>query len=134
MDPVEPTIKVTDRRHFTPDGQIRDESASGAEEAETKPAPPVEPSASPRRERLQEAAADPAIAFASFILSLGAQAASLLDGEEKDLDGARHMIGILEMLKDKTEGRRTEDESRILDGILYDLRLGFVSTAKGSVS
>ena len=130
MDPVEPTIKVTDRRHFTAEGERRDDAQTGPDKDASAPPPTVE---TPPKRSVGEGRANPAIAFASFLLSLGAQAASLLDGEEKDLEGARHMIGILEMLKEKTEGRRTTDESKILDGILYDLRLAFVNTAKGSV-
>jgi hypothetical protein len=45
------------------------------------------------------------------------------------LEDARALISILEMLKDKTEGRRTPDEDRILDGVLYELRLGYLARA-----
>jgi hypothetical protein len=38
------------------------------------------------------------------------------------------------MLKDKTEGRRTDDETKIIEAILFDLRLAFVASAKGSSS
>ncbi len=45
------------------------------------------------------------------------------------LQDARALISILEMLKDKTEGRRTPDEDRILEGVLYELRLGYLARA-----
>jgi len=34
------------------------------------------------------------------------------------------------VLRDKTEGRRTEEEERILQGILYELRMAFVSRTR----
>jgi hypothetical protein len=74
----------------------------------------------------------PPVSFSSFIISLATQAAGLIGGEQKDLSAARQVISALEMLKDKTEGRRTEDESKIIEAILFDLRLAFVGSAKGS--
>ena len=41
------------------------------------------------------------------------------------------MISVLEMLKDKSEGRRTDEETRIIEAILFDLRMAFVGSAKG---
>jgi hypothetical protein len=34
------------------------------------------------------------------------------------------------MLRDKTQGNRTEGESRLLEDILYDLQLRFVKAAR----
>ena len=60
--------------------------------------------------------------FAGFLAGLAAQATVLLglaaapgqDAPRLDLAGARHVISILEMLKDKTEGRRTPVEHPVL--------------------
>ncbi len=122
MDQAEPNLKVTDRRHFTADGELK------ADVVEPPPSATAAPLSAP-----DEGAATP-VSFSSFIISLATQAAAYIDGETKDLGAARQMISALEMLKDKTEGRRTEDESRILDAILFDLRLAFVGSAKGSRS
>ena len=35
------------------------------------------------------------------------------------------------MLKDKTSGNLDEDEERLLDGVLYDLRMRFVEASAG---
>lgn len=121
MDQAEPNLKVTDRRHFTADGELK------ADLPEPPPSAPAE--ASPVTSSPVSAEA---VSFSSFIISLATQAADYLGGEQKDLGAARQMISALEMLKDKSEGRRTEDESRILDAILFDLRLAFVGSAKGS--
>jgi hypothetical protein len=70
------------------------------------------------------------VTFSSFIVSIATQAAAYLEGEAKDLGAARQMISALEMLKDKSEGRRTDDETRIIEGILFDLRVAFVGSAR----
>jgi hypothetical protein len=71
----------------------------------------------------------PQATFTAFVMSLGAQASMLLggvEGAQADLDGARWLISILEMLREKTEGRRTAEETEALDAILYELRMGYV--------
>lgn len=40
---------------------------------------------------------------------------------------ARHSIDILAMLREKTQGNLTPQESSLLDGFLYDLRMKFVA-------
>lgn len=124
MEQAEPNLKVTDRRHFTADGELKSEAPTESSAAGA----PFSPSPSPSR----EAAEMPPVSFSSFIISLATQAAGLIGGEQKDLSAARQVISALEMLKDKTEGRRTEDESKIIEAILFDLRLAFVGSAKGS--
>lgn len=121
MHEVEPNLKVTDRRHFTADGELKaDAPPSSAEDGAAAFA------AAP------EAADAPPVSFSSFIISLATQAADFIGGEQRDLGAARQMISALEMLKDKSEGRRTDDESRIIEAVLFDLRLAFVGAAKGS--
>ena len=39
---------------------------------------------------------------------------------------AKHHIDLLEVLEKKTAGNLTEEEKRILDGVLYELRLQYV--------
>lgn len=126
MDQAEPNLKVTDRRHFTADGELK------ADVPESSPSAPAEPSSAPPPPAPKDDGASSPVSFSSFVISLATQAADYLGGEQKDLGAARQMISALEMLKDKSEGRRTEDESRILDAILFDLRLAFVGSAKGS--
>ena len=123
MHEAEPNLKVTDRRHFTADGELKADapkvsSDAGAAEFEASRQP-------------EDA---PPVSFSSFIISLATQAADFIGGEQKDLGAARQMISALEMLKDKSEGRRTEDETRIIQAVLFDLRLAFVGAAKGSSS
>ena len=50
------------------------------------------------------------------------------DGEkiEPNLPAAKQMIDILALLQDKTEGNLDESESKLLSGLLYDLRVQYV--------
>ena len=75
------------------------------------------------------------ITFAQFIISLGTTAAvhfgDLPDpasGEKGDPDlvAASQMIDILSMLQAKTSGNLEPAEAKLLDDLLYDLRLRFV--------
>jgi hypothetical protein len=149
MSEREKPFTVNDRRHFPPDGRARVEppaapvagpgAAAAVETAAPvsgeRPGTPEAARAEARREAAEPAARGP-IDFAHFILSLGAQAGMLLAAEpggedaKEALEGARQIVSILEMLQGKTEGRRTDEESRILDDLLYQLRLAYVERAK----
>src|SRR5262245_40170741 len=130
MNDEKKPFTVSDRRHCTVEGEAR----SDAPEERPEPEPP------PRTEPPEPAPSTPrpSVDFASFIVSMGAQAGALLEGIPEteggeavpDLEGARAIISVLEMLRDKTEGRRTPDEDRVLEAILYDLRMGYVARAR----
>jgi hypothetical protein len=127
MSETEKPFTVSDRRHFTPEGRPREE----AEKAEEAGAPEAPRGAGP-------APAGPAD-FSQFVLGLGAQAGALLSGQglpegmgpADALEGARSVISILEMLKDKTEGRLSADEASLLDDLLFQLRMAYVGKTRG---
>lgn len=131
------SFTVKDRRHFTPDGRTResDEPEAPKPEASEPPKAPemVVPGAGSAD--VSGEAAGP-VDFARFLLSLGAQAGMLLAGPVEGLgpaealEEARSVIGVLEMLRDKTEGRRTPREEEVLDGLLYELRMAYVARAR----
>jgi hypothetical protein len=75
------------------------------------------------------------ISFAQFIISLGTTAAvhfgDLPDpasGElgEPNLIAAAQMIDLLALLQSKTRGNLEPAEAKLLDDLLYDLRMRFV--------
>ena len=75
------------------------------------------------------------ISFAEFILSLGTTAAvhfgdlpDPMTGErgETDLASAAQMIELLSLLQTKTQGNLDPAESKLLEDLLYDLRMRFV--------
>ena len=57
--------------------------------------------------------------------------ANPVSGEvERNLDIARHMIDLLGELEDRTEGNRSEDETKLLQGVLTELRMNFLDESK----
>jgi hypothetical protein len=54
------------------------------------------------------------------------------DKPEVHLDHAKHTIDTLEMLREKTEGNRTPEETKELDRMLHELRLGYVEVQQQS--
>lgn len=95
-----------------------------------------------------DAAADaafPAVDFSTFVLSLAHSALVHLGvapdpatGKEHppSLPLARQTIDLVSLLADKTKGNLTGEEERLLEQLLYDLRLRYVevSGAAGSGS
>jgi hypothetical protein len=85
-----------------------------------------------------EASGLPAVDFHTFVLSLGSSALLHLGelehpegGEvEKDLPLAKHTIDILSMLEQKTKGNLTSAEEKLIESLLYDLRLRYVNASK----
>jgi hypothetical protein len=66
----------------------------------------------------------------SALVNLG-EAADPGTGERVlDLEQAKEAIDLLALLKTKTSGNRTEQESHLLEEVLYDLQLRFVNAAR----
>jgi hypothetical protein len=84
----------------------------------------------------------PRIDFSTFVLSLAASALMHLglapgpSGEPGDADVnlplARQAIDTLEMIEEKTRGNLDEEESKLLQSLLYQLRMDFVRVEKGA--
>lgn len=76
------------------------------------------------------------IDFSTFILSLATSALLQMgEGEQEDknqvdLTLAKQTVDIIGMLRDKTRGNLTGEESQMLDSVLYDLRLRFLAARK----
>jgi len=78
--------------------------------------------------------------FAAFVLSLASSAAihfgdlpDPVSGEkvEPNLEGATQMIEILELLEEKTRGNLTAEERQVMEQVLYELRMRFVTASGG---
>ncbi len=61
---------------------------------------------------------------------MGKIASPLTGKVERDLDMAKSSIDLLGMLKNKTEGNLTDEEKKLLDHILYELRMNYVDELK----
>jgi hypothetical protein len=69
---------------------------------------------------------------AAAMQQLGKIAHPVTGEVEVDLQGARDAIDMLAMVAEKTEGNLNEDERRLLEHILYQLRLNYVDVAEGA--
>ena len=131
-------VKVVDRR-----GAKRAEEPKPAPRtpAADKPADAVEADADDEFKKVRDKTCDepiPAIDFVTFVLSLSTNAMVSLGllprsegGDKKrDLPLARQTIDILALLQEKTRGNLTGEEERILDSVLYDLRMTYVQVVR----
>ncbi|HKN47200.1 MAG TPA: DUF1844 domain-containing protein [Candidatus Polarisedimenticolia bacterium] len=142
-------IRIVDRRAFTQEGERRVPDAPPEEAAPAAPAGSVrtansrEASRGARREtrgapegappsREEQAAS---AQLKNLILNLATTAAANL-GEmpnpftqrtELDLEGARQVIDLLLGLQLKTRGNLNAEEARLLESLLYDLQMKYVS-------
>jgi hypothetical protein len=72
--------------------------------------------------------------FSTHVVSLASTALIALgrmpdpDGESRpiDLETARHLIDVLGMLEHKTKGNLEEAEQKLLQSLIYDLRVAYV--------
>ena len=117
-------------------------AAPAAEEAQATPEPEVSASTAEESPAAEEEfseedladARDPA-SFMNFLMLLAQNAASTLGMVEHpvthqrdvDIDAGKHWIDVLGMLQKKTDGNLTPQEKRMLEGLLADLRMQYVS-------
>ena len=78
--------------------------------------------------------------FSTHILSLASSALIALgrmpapDGVQQplDLETAKHLIDVLAMLREKTNGNLHEKEAKLLEGLLADLRMQYVTMVRAT--
>jgi len=121
-DEAEDAFKATDRRR-----------RSDSDEA-PKPAPPMtEPPPQVPPDPGERSLAGLFMMLASSaVVALGHAPDPLTGERQTDLAQAADAIDLLLLLREKTEGHRSTEESRILDELLYDLQLRYVHTTKRS--
>ncbi len=82
---------------------------------------------------------EPVSLFGLLILSLGNAALMGIglvpdpntNSTSVNLELARHNIELLAMLQEKTKGNLENDEHRLLEELLFDLRMRFVDAKRG---
>ena len=154
---AEESFKVVDRRLFTPEGELRKDVAEQQDrEREAAPAAPppaatspgtvapsakgAAPNATPAAPAVSADAPKRSPAFENLIRSLGQNAAMLLGGYADprtgqpvlDLEGAREMIDMLDVLREKTRGNLAAEEDSLLLDVLGNLKLAFMEMAKAA--
>ena len=87
------------------------------------------PSDRPKSDPLNE------MSFSTHLLSLNMTALMHLGETEgveeahRDPAAARHIVDTLVMLSEKTQGNLTEEEAKLLNALLYDLKLKIVKSS-----
>ena len=156
--PQKEQIKVTDKRLFTADGEVREEFRQEIKPADPTTKPVERPAAKPekippppppkpvegsptgqeRRRTLADKAANPGTPFSNFIEPLIAQAYMSLGmlrnpyqpQTKIDTAAARQMIEIITLLEEKTRGNLTPEEDDFVSTHLGELKLAFVQRTK----
>jgi Domain of unknown function (DUF1844) len=130
QDDTDPGFQVRDRRRRPDD----EPAAAPAEERRPpisgRPASPPPPAARPTEER----------SLIGLFMMLGSLALAGLEGVqdpamgqvERDPRQAAEVIDMLMLLRDKTDGHRTSDETRVLEELIYDLQIRYVKATRPS--
>ena len=154
----EVSFKVADRRKFNADGSVKDGVTLDAAKIQPPKAEPTSQAAEPRaaaepagdpvedlgdystgdREEIP-GAQDPA-SFVNFLSMLATNAATALGAVPNpatgkrtlDLDTGKYWLDVLGMIKEKTRGNLHPKESRLLDGLLGDLRMQYVQLVRAT--
>ena len=155
----EVTFKVADRRKFNPDGSLKEGVTI---EPEPTPAPAAEPptAAAPaaENESVQPVTdetlpdehnhehdedvpgADDPTSFINFLSTIATNAAAALGAVPHpstgkrmlDLDTGKYWLDVIGMIKEKTKGNLETSEQRILDTLLSDLRMQYVTMVRAT--
>lgn len=139
-------------RDLPPEENTEPKAAAASEPVAATPPPAEEAPATPEPEVAASPAEEPPAAedefteedladardpasFMNFLMLLAQNAASTLGMVEHpvthqrdvDIEAGKHWIDVLGMLQKKTDGNLTPQEKRMLEGLLADLRMQYVS-------
>ncbi len=117
---------------------VKDKRFSAKKEGESDSSVKEEKKGEPPREGGPEQELPlPEISFINFLFSLSTSALIQLGEIEdpisqkmvKNLPLAKQTIDLIGMLKEKTKGNLSPDEEKLMENILYDLRIRYVKAA-----
>lgn len=130
-------FKVADRRRFSP--EAREPEPTKQEEAVTGKAQGQGPAGEESAAQENAGPDDvPEISFSTFVIGLSTQALMhlgeipnpLSEKVESALPVAKQMIDIIAILREKTRGNLDQGEQKLMDDVLYDLRMRYVEAVK----
>jgi hypothetical protein len=128
-------FKVKDRRRFSSETGESRENTENVAPSEEKNEASVQQAV---EKDTESKGALPAIDFPTFIISLSTQALMHL-GEipdplsgnvEMDISVGKQMIDIIGMLSEKTRGNLDQGEEKLMEDILFNLRMKYVEAAR----
>jgi len=150
------SFTVSDRRHFTAEGRARETEpafdpppAAPPVNAQAEVAPHAAPAAFPPDSPEFDSAGGPEdegdlppfpADLLGLIGSLATQATVLLAGDPAtrrppslpELEAVRSIIGLLDVLHEKTANNRDPQEDRVLDAVRYELKMAYVARTRAS--
>ena len=123
-------FKVEDKRRLNTEGARAEQPAAESDAGKPDAVEGVLDSADPPRE----------LTFSSFVIGLASQAFVFLgampdpqSGDvRRDLPQAKALIDILSMLSEKTAGNLDEHEARMMEEMLYELRIHYVKELRSA--
>jgi len=129
-------FKVEDRRRFSSETGAPRETAEQLKS--TGGSAEKEPSEESSEKETAAGEGLPEISFSAFVISLSTQAlmhlgeiANPLSGKvETDVPVARQLIDIIAVLREKTRGNLDLGEAKLMDDVLFDLRMRYVEAVK----
>ncbi|HZT70563.1 MAG TPA: DUF1844 domain-containing protein [Terriglobia bacterium] len=130
-------FKVVDRRSFTSDGtRVSGEPEQKQERRDEQPQARTKAGEAPQTEQTVDS--EPSERFAMLVSYLSTTAMfqlGLLPGPggeyiPPDLANGSRTIDLLEVLQEKTRGNLTSQESKLLDDVLYELRMTYLEVQK----
>ena len=154
----EVSFKVADRRKFNADGSVREGVVLDEPKPEPVPTPQAaipeqgesadsendapafeEENSTPEDGEEIPGADDPA-SFVNFLSTLATNAAASLGAvphpatgkRSLDLETGKYWLDVLGMIREKTKGNLHAQESRLLDGLLADLRMQYVTVVRAT--
>lgn len=142
------SFRVVDRRLFNAEGELRQEAVDEerrqeerqANQKATAPASPAAPANQNAAKAPAAEAVPPSRSFQMLVDLLARNAALFLGGYTDpstgrailDLEGAREVIDMIEVLREKTRGNLAAEDDRFLVEVLSSLKLSFLEVSKAA--
>ncbi|NOT48630.1 MAG: DUF1844 domain-containing protein [Acidobacteria bacterium] len=156
----EVSFKVTDRRKFNPDGSVKEgvileeakpsapvvpvgseqPAAAAAAKATSTPISSADEEEFIEDDGEEIPGADDPASFVNFLSTLATNAAASLGAvphpatgkRSVDLETGKYWLDVLGMIRDKTIGNLHNQEARLLEGLLADLRMQYVTMVRAT--
>ena len=134
------TAKDSPKVEAKVEATVEDRATQASSTLTEQPAP--EPRTESEVDEEELAGLDDPAGFVNFVMSIASNAASSMGmmehpvthSREVNLDVAKHWIDVLGMLEQKTRNNLLAQEERILEGLLADLRMQYVSLTSSATA
>lgn len=142
QDEVDSEIKFTDRRLFTPEGELREALEESEESSSSRPSEEIATDSTDQTGFQHRSLEEPKGVDFTMLINAMAQPALIFLGEipypggdepEVNLEQAELQIDLLDLLRIRCRGNLDPQEEELLERMLYQLRMLYVAR-KGTPS